>query len=434
MRFKIHRGSNEIGGNCIELESQGKRLFLDFGMPLILPEGGEFCSRSIKKHSREHLTKKGYLPDSKGLYENDADTLGVLISHAHQDHYGFLNFLNKNISVYCGVQTKKLIDLTCRFTGMDVGIPNYKEVFDRQEFSLGPFKITPYLVDHSAFDAYAFLIEADGKRFFYSGDLRAHGRKYWCFPNLLIDLPRDIDIMMVETTMFGRQEEGYVKEEDLEPQMVDLMKETDGMVFLDCSAQNIDRIVSAYRACIQSDRIFIMDGYTASVYRDLAYEHLPHDSWEKVRVYFNKNHMIKAIRENDPESLLFAFKDSRIKGQEIAASPERFVMMFRQSMIGDFNWKAGLSKEILKNSSYIYSQWKGYLKKQDRLLSFLKENNVSGPHHIHCSGHIYVSDLRRLIDSLNPKKIAPIHGFETDLISDYYDNVVNTKDDEWVEV
>ena len=47
---------------------------------------------------------------------------------------------------------------------------------DRKPFELRPFTITPFLVDHSAFDAYALLVEAGGRRLFYSGDLRGHGR------------------------------------------------------------------------------------------------------------------------------------------------------------------------------------------------------------------------------------------------------------------
>ena len=39
---------------------------------------------------------------------------------------------------------------------------------------LGPFTVTPYLVDHSAFDSYAVLVEVAGRRLFYSGDVRAH--------------------------------------------------------------------------------------------------------------------------------------------------------------------------------------------------------------------------------------------------------------------
>jgi hypothetical protein len=36
-----------------------------------------------------------------------------------------------------------------------------------------------------ATDAYAFLIEAEGKRLLYSGDLRSHGRKGQLFDNLI---------------------------------------------------------------------------------------------------------------------------------------------------------------------------------------------------------------------------------------------------------
>lgn len=34
MRLCIHRGTHEIGGTCIEIEAQGKRIILDIGLPL----------------------------------------------------------------------------------------------------------------------------------------------------------------------------------------------------------------------------------------------------------------------------------------------------------------------------------------------------------------------------------------------------------------
>jgi len=34
MRFCIHRGTHEIGGTCVEIEAQGKRIVLDIGLPL----------------------------------------------------------------------------------------------------------------------------------------------------------------------------------------------------------------------------------------------------------------------------------------------------------------------------------------------------------------------------------------------------------------
>lgn len=39
---------------------------------------------------------------------------------------------------------------------------NPRFVANRSSIDIGQFRVTPYLVDHSAFDAYALLIEADG--------------------------------------------------------------------------------------------------------------------------------------------------------------------------------------------------------------------------------------------------------------------------------
>ena len=36
MRVCIHRGTQEVGGTCIEIEAEGKRIVLDVGLPLSL--------------------------------------------------------------------------------------------------------------------------------------------------------------------------------------------------------------------------------------------------------------------------------------------------------------------------------------------------------------------------------------------------------------
>lgn len=70
----------------------------------------------------------------------------------------------------------------------------------RRPFDVGPFRITPYHNDHSAFDAYSLLVEADGRRLFYSGDIRGHGRKAGIFDELLRKPPRAVDVLLMEGT------------------------------------------------------------------------------------------------------------------------------------------------------------------------------------------------------------------------------------------
>jgi mRNA degradation ribonuclease J1/J2 len=95
---------------------------------------------------------------------------------------------------------------------------------DRSPITLGPFTITPYLVDHSAYDAYAILVEADGVGLFYTGDFRAHGRKGKLFYKLLRLPPKHVDVLLMEGTTLGRPstDVGFPSEADLERRFVDL--------------------------------------------------------------------------------------------------------------------------------------------------------------------------------------------------------------------
>ena len=74
----IHRGSKEIGGNCVEIEAEGKRIVLDAGLPL----------------EREKVSESE-LPPVKGFHKEDDSFLGLFISHPHLDHYGLLSRIAK---------------------------------------------------------------------------------------------------------------------------------------------------------------------------------------------------------------------------------------------------------------------------------------------------------------------------------------------------
>ena len=251
MFVRIIRGAHEIGGNLIEVKARnGEAIILDFGLP---------------------LEKKGeeVLPDIPMLYNGkEGHIKGVLISHPHQDHYGLTNALHERVPVYLGEGTYRLIEVTRRFSGPKLKVKNPVFFKDRVSFVVGPFKVPPFLMDHSAFDSYAFLIEADGKSRLYTGDFRSHGRKGWCMDNLLKGVPKGIDGLIFETTMLGRMEEKEVTEKDLEEILLGEIEKTKGIVLFSCSSQNIDRIVTLYRATVRSGRTLVMDAYTAYVLKN----------------------------------------------------------------------------------------------------------------------------------------------------------------------
>ena len=63
MNLTIRRGTNEIGGSCIELQSGNSRIVLDFGMPLLNANGKAFNFREFEKlsKSQNNIPAKGYM-------------------------------------------------------------------------------------------------------------------------------------------------------------------------------------------------------------------------------------------------------------------------------------------------------------------------------------------------------------------------------------
>lgn len=73
----------------------------------------------------------------------------------------------------------------------------------------------------------------------------------------MAEAPRDIDILLMEGTNLGR-EDLTLTEYQLEEKMTWQLNQTQGPAFLHCSAQNIDRMVTAYRAALKSQRILVV--------------------------------------------------------------------------------------------------------------------------------------------------------------------------------
>lgn len=108
-----------------------------------------------------------------------------LISPPHMDHYGLAPYLAPTVPVYIGVGAHRILNAASAYVPTGHAFQTPRSMADRVCIQVGPSRITSYSADHSAFDAYSLLVQADGKRRFYSGDLRAHGRKSRLFEALV---------------------------------------------------------------------------------------------------------------------------------------------------------------------------------------------------------------------------------------------------------
>ena len=288
MNFNIHRGTKEIGGSCVEIWTESTRIIVDFGMPLVNPDKTQFDSRATKNLSVEELIGKEILPNIEGLYERPGNT-ALVLSHAHQDHFGLIKYVNANCKIYLGKATQKLIEITRIFTNQDWEIVNSQHFKSGKSFVVGDIEITPYLMDHSAFDAYAFLIKADGKSIFYSGDFRIHGRKTKAFDWFSYNMGKNVDYLLLEGTTIGRVDKKFPTESEIETEIVDTFNASKGINLIYTSGQNIDRLVSIYRACKRTGKTLAIDFYIANVLKELSdFGAIPYPSkkFPEIKVFF----------------------------------------------------------------------------------------------------------------------------------------------------
>jgi len=421
MKLIIHRGTHEIGGSCVELQTKSTRILIDFGLPL----KEEHPPKEIKKKSKEQLIKDKLLPDIHGLYENPEFDC-ILISHAHQDHYGLLSFVHPDIQLYMSSGSKELIELSYLFKQTNCDLKNIKTLEAWNPFKIKDIQITPYLVDHSGFDSMAFLIEAENKKIFYSGDFRGHGRKKILFEKMIQNPVKDIDYLLMEGTMLSREDEQYTTEDDVENEMVKLLKSSGNLMFLSCSSQNIDRIVSAYKACMKTNTLFVLDPYTAYilyVLKDIA-GGVPQYNWDgNMRIFFIPNKYTDKVLN---EKKMFKFREAKITKEEFFSLKHKMLVKDSYMMRNIFQ-----NKMLLKDTSVIFSMWEGYLKDQKPFWDRNQVNIIK----VHTSGHAYVEDLVKFAGALKPKNIIPIHTENADKYEGLFkSNIIKLEDGEKFEV
>jgi hypothetical protein len=131
MRLRIHRGANEIGGSCVELEAQGCSILLDLGLPLDADE-----------------PDASLLPEVSGLTDgSNPKLLGVVLSHTHCDHNGLTGFVHPALPVFMGAHAKAILLASrpfLRHTSSPQTVCTYTSEIP---FKLGPFRVgaTPSL-------------------------------------------------------------------------------------------------------------------------------------------------------------------------------------------------------------------------------------------------------------------------------------------------
>ncbi|MEO1489248.1 MAG: ribonuclease J [Pseudomonadota bacterium] len=150
-------GSGEIGMNVNLYGCQGKWLMVDLGMTF---SGGEYPGVDL------------VFADLEFIEERTDDLLGIVLTHAHEDHIGAVPYFAGELGVplYATPFTADLVSRKLEEAGLlgQVELNIIEE--DHGEIALGPFTVTYIPLAHSIAEGNALLIDTPHGRIFHTGD------------------------------------------------------------------------------------------------------------------------------------------------------------------------------------------------------------------------------------------------------------------------
>ena len=424
MDITVHRGTRQIGGTCIEVRSGGDRVLLDLGLPLPKPD-----EPPVRDMAVDDLLASGVLPRITGVYQDDApEVRAVLMTHAHSDHFGLAPYVHPSIPIYATQGTWAAQRVLRIFTRTAPAAPDQRLLDTTAPLILGGLSVQAVTVDHSGCDAVALVVEGDGRRVLYTGDLRAHGRKGRLFQALIDGFSGTVDLLLVEGTMLGRPSENVLTESELEMRFVGAFRGEHHLCVIFCSSLNLDRLVTIYRACKRTAKTMVIDPYTALVLREhlCVSQHFPQWHWEEVRVV-PWGYQQECLKEGGEGAFLDEMRPAFIGWREIRRRQRDLVLLMRtNSLVSRLEEQFG---DEVKDMSFIWSMWKGYWE-QDMHVRPLCERHGIEPQFLHTSGHATWDDLKRLVDGNRPRAIVPVHTEHAHVYASAFPNVRLLEDGE----
>ncbi|MBI5516851.1 MAG: ribonuclease J [Deltaproteobacteria bacterium] len=150
-------GLGEIGMNCLALESREGIVVIDCGVTFPREARGVDLIHPLFDY----------------LEERADDVLGVVITHAHEDHVGAVPHLLKRVPVPVWAPPYALGLLRERLKEHpDAPAVTFTATEPRRRFSLGRFEVEPLRVTHSIPDSTALAIDTPGGRVLHTGDFK----------------------------------------------------------------------------------------------------------------------------------------------------------------------------------------------------------------------------------------------------------------------
>lgn len=485
VKLIFYDGIDCIGGNKILLEEDDSSILFDFGINF--NEEGRFFNEFLKPRSIlgiYDLLNLNLIPPLEGIYREDLilpglfdsfkdhyqyrgiEPVGILISHAHLDHAGYVSYINYDIPIFTSLisllilksledTTKNISDLfyvkrreykngilqregkiLTRRPYVVFGEKINSKVFDflkriekktfyeieekklervEENVRLGPFEIRAFPVDHSIPGALSFGVKTSAGWIIYTGDLRSHGRNARYTKNFIEELRKiPVRVLLCEGTHpdLGKP----YSEEDVKDTVYKIIKSAKNYLIADFGARNIDRLITFLEIGKETKRKLLLTLKDIYLLEALSYVGFPDPLKDEYITFYSEP---KSRYETWEENLIEKYTKVQgkiINAEEIRKNQRDYILCISYY---DFH----LLLDILPNSGiYIFSSSEAFNEEmridQQKIENWLRYFNLEIRGNLlekreespfHASGHISEEGIIEIINSSQPEILIPIH-------------------------
>lgn len=376
-------GSNEIGINVNLYHLQGKWIMVDCGSGF----------------ADEHLPGVDMVvADVSFIEEHKKDLLGIVLTHAHEDHLGAIQYLWNELE--CPIYTTKFTKCFLKSKLAEYSFSKdmkIHEVDPKDKLELGPFSIEMIGLTHSAPEMQALMIRTSVGNVLHTGD--------WKFdPKPIVGEASDkaalkacgdegvLALVCDSTNVFNEGVSG--SEGDVRESLIKIIAECPKMVVVTTFASNLARLDTIIHAGQKAGRKVAITG--RSLHRMLAAAQESGYLRDIVPLIDEKS-----VGNYKREELLIIAtgcqgEDRAATGKMASGSHHSIKLAAKDTVIFS-------SKIIPGNDKKIFSLFNIFVKKGIEVIT-------EKDHFVHVSGHPAVEELKEMYKLVRPNLCIPVHG------------------------
>jgi ribonuclease J len=326
--------------------------------------------------------------------------------------------------------------------------------------------VTPFPVDHSIPGACAYLIEYDGGKLVYTGDLRFHGRMGYVTQETIEKLAAvHPDGLLIEGTnlhgddSFAAKEPAFARrfrfwsEEDVEAEALKEVEKASGLVIADFGMKDLDRLMTFQCVARATGRRLVIlprDAYVVRLAQEAGYSTIDLQDPDVV-LYIKRSgsgtYDTKDIEKDWVRSTILRFAGWAPDSFDAAGKKEAVSSLLNGScprIVRAAEVTAHQSEYLLSlgywdiqelcdlrpspGSLYIHSSAEAFNEEmswsQERLAKWLELAGMDSIH-IHASGHAPQEDLFHIVEQLAPRHVYPIHTEHPEQYAEKFKDIVS---------